>query len=763
MAPLYARYIPPKKPQDAVKSTQKISQPVVDISPSNGPSIADAGDGRKKRKRTDEERAARKSRKQAKKGDIDASTDDTGTGPSVADAELHQRREIDSKIERNGDTIGTTTVTDRTSEPDRSMRKYQNVLNKFQKSARRAAVADRHDDSLPNIEEPKELHDLVPLPQPEREKTPEFRQTYSTLPEWLEKPISVSSTTTTSFQSLGIEKRTEAHLKSKGFPEAFAVQTALLPRLVTPLDGLHRRPNDLCVAAPTGSGKTLGYVLPIVENLRRRQMVRRLRAIVVVPTRELVNQALTTFKLCAAGSQLQVATSTGNQGFTEEQAALIHKTSRFDPKLYEQNLRRVRHRQMFEDDSEDDGGDDLDDVKGEQYLKDAVTMPPYHVPLYQSAVDVLICTPGRLVEHLQNTVGFTLDDLEYLVIDEADRLLDQSFQDWVKVINGALEPKVERLKARYVRKVILSATMTRDVSQLSALRLQRPSLIVVKGDTLGDDAVKMNDRGDFELPAGLKEHAIPVGDGSEKPLHLLGLVEQLLLRQNGKIKRPRDNSSDSSSSDSSEVSSESSDSSSESDTDTVSSSSVSTSGHTAHHSPGQPRSPGAAAQILIFAASTSEAHRLHHLLQSLLPQVTKPVPALTLLTRSQTNLSSLVSSHPDKARMIISTDRASRGLDLALTHVINYTIPRSLESYVHRVGRTARAGRGGEAWSLFTDKEGRWFWNEIARAEQVARRTGVDRRKVEGGTHWTTDEGKAQYQRILAEMAEMVDGEKKDR
>lgn len=62
-----------------------------------------------------------------------------------------------------------------------------------------------------------------------------------------------------------------------------------------------------------------------------------------------------------------------------------------------------------------------------------------------------------------------------------------------------------------------------------------------------------------------------------------------------------------------------------------------------------------------------------------------------------------------------------------LTHVINYTIPRSLASYVHRVGRTARAGRSGEAWTLFSENEGRWFWNEIARAKGIGRNAKVER------------------------------------
>lgn len=66
--------------------------------------------------------------------------------------------------------------------------------------------------------------------------------------------------------------------------------------------------------------------------------------------------------------------------------------------------------------------------------------------------------------------------------------------------------------------------------------------------------------------------------------------------------------------------------------------------------------------------------------------------------------------------MVVATDRASRGLDLAaLGHVVNYDVPSSLTTYVHRVGRTARAGNAGCAWTLVAHREGRWFSNEIAR------------------------------------------------
>ncbi|KAF2222612.1 P-loop containing nucleoside triphosphate hydrolase protein, partial [Elsinoe ampelina] len=527
--------------------------------------------------------------------------------------------------------------------------KHKSVLSKFHKSTRRAALAVE-ENGQPGGEqeeiESKELHDLVPLPQPEKEQTPEYAQTFSTLPEWLEKPIHVLSGDKAPFADLGIHEKTTSHLKSKGYSDAFAVQTALIPRLLTQMDFLPYRPNDICVNAPTGSGKTLGYALPIIENMKRHQKIRRFRAVVVVPTRELVNQVLSTMQMCAAGSSLVVATSIGNQNFSEEQTTFVQQDERFSPEAYERSMRYIRR------------------IHGQQARA-----------AYQER-------PHMLVEHLQSTAGFSLKDVEYLVIDEADRLLDQSFQDWVKVVNKSLkEDSVEStngfsIRQKNVRKVILSATMTTDISQLASLDLRRPTMITVRGfgktqNSSGTDMeIRINDKGAFELPAGLVEYAVPIGGDAEKPLHLLALLEQML--PSGKSMTKRSSRERSASISSTSTSSSDSDSSSMSSSESSSSS------------------------------SSSES--------------------------SSSDLSALNSSNPLKVNIIISTDRASRGLDLPLTHVINYTIPRSLESYVHRVGRTARAGRRGEAWSLFSDKEGRWFWNEIARAEKVARQSNLERR-----------------------------------
>ncbi|KEQ67275.1 P-loop containing nucleoside triphosphate hydrolase protein [Aureobasidium melanogenum CBS 110374] len=627
-------------------------------------------------------------------------------GPSRSDDNGRKKRkrpDID-----NPPTTTTTAHVNNDDEASAIPSKHSAVYSKFQKAAQRseAARAAAPNDNVDLADQP-ELHDLIPLPQPERAPTPDFVPSFSSLPQWLAQPIVVSQSTTRPFSDLSLSKKTLAHLEVRGYTTAFAVQAALLPLLLPHPYLTHLPPNDVCVSAPTGSGKTLAYVLPIVENLRTR-LDTKLRAVIVVPTRELVAQASAVVSTCAQGSAIQIALAVGNQSVAAEQESLIKKGRTYDPERHRALMEKARKRQCFELDL------DLTDIEATM-LDDVVRLPNGYVPTYNSAADLLICTPGRLVEHLTATAGFTLDHVEWLVVDEADRLLDQSFQEWVAKVTAALDtpkplstpsPETAALRHlmprrdRYVRKVILSATMTRDISKLSALKLRRPTMIVVKTEaeaTLDNEATVAIGAQDFELPTTLSEFAVPVGDGSDKPLFLLELLRSKIFP--GSTSRPKKGEEDSSDSDSR----------------------MSTSSNPPKVANGPATKTTENSMVLIFTPSTEAAARLHHLLTHIEPSYKATT---LLLTKSSTNFNFNTSS----PRIIISTDRASRGLDLPLlTHVINYTIPRSLASYVHRVGRTARAGRSGEAWTLFAENEGRWFWNEIARATGINRSTKVER------------------------------------
>jgi ATP-dependent RNA helicase DDX51/DBP6 len=592
-------------------------------------------------------------------------------------------------------------------------------------------------------------------------------------------------------------------LAAKHIDEAFAVQTGVLPLL---LPGSDRHNGDLLVSAATGSGKTLAYMLPLIDgvaNDKGNGGMNKLRAIVVVPTRELVNQAKETAEMCAGGLGLQIGVAMGSKALQTEQAELVKTVWRWDPQEHQRILDRGEKK--FNEEGELD-----------PEAEKVATALPGHVPDYESAVDILICTPGRLVEHLRHTRGFHLMDCQWLVIDEADRLLDESFQEWVDAVISALDRKpptsdlVQQLRdsvwcpppRKNLRKVILSATMTRDLTKLSSLKLSRPKLVVVQGQAETENGVFENgeqDASTLELPERLMEFAIPVGHGSDKPLYLLGLLQQRILPhinwkpQSSNFKKPAsstdsssesssdsDSDSDSDSSSDSSSSGSTSESDSESSDDTSDTDSDSSPSPTSTTLPVRSLAPSTTAttsvvapSILIFTASTESATRLAYLLSQLSPSLSPYITTVTKTTRDPSTRRllhrlrvSLTSTSKDKASskpiILISTDLTSRGLDLPLTHIINYDIPTSLPSYIHRAGRTARAGRQGEAWTLFVNREGRWFWGDVARAASVRRERKVQRvgLRWEDGLDGDTQvqEMREKYENALEAMKKKVVG-----
>ncbi|KAH7909502.1 DEAD-domain-containing protein [Hygrophoropsis aurantiaca] len=457
--------------------------------------------------------------------------------------------------------------------------------------------------------------------------------------------------------TFALSERTRKRLLELGITELFAVQTALLPFLL-PKAPLQRclympfdPPRDVCVSAPTGSGKTLAYVIPILEILSSRT-VTHLRALVVLPTRDLVTQVRETFEAIGKGHGLKIGVATGQHSFAHEQAQLIADKS--------SQLR---------------GG--------------------------SSKVDILICTPGRLIDHLTGTPNFSLQHLRFLVIDEADRLLAQSFQDWLAQVLAATRPALhhqpqalsrghvsteipfadalapnflgclqansfvadnDETKHSSCQKLLFSATLTRDPGKLAALDLRSPQYFVVQSDTAAgiDEPVGVvTDR--FTMPATLNEHMI-VCESSQKPLLLFHLIQNHNVRN-----------------------------------------------------------------ALVFTKSSESTARLVKLFQCFEAARASEERA-TVIRAYSSDLAAgerkiiLDKFKAQEVDILVCSDLISRGIDIShVSHVVSYDVPVDMRKYVHRVGRTARAGRTGEAWTLVEEQEARYFKSMLKASDHLNR------------------------------------------
>ncbi|ODQ55381.1 DEAD-domain-containing protein, partial [Saitoella complicata NRRL Y-17804] len=450
-------------------------------------------------------------------------------------------------------------------------------------------------------------------------------------------PTTIPSTTRIPFSELGLSSKINTRLATQNYTAAFAVQSAVLPALLKDAQSLVQGvKEDLCVSAQTGSGKTLAYTIPIVEALSTR-VVTRLRCLIVLPTRELVTQVRETFEQIAGGSGLKIGTSTGQRSFANEQTMLCGQPT-------DKPLR---------------GG--------------------------KSLVDILICTPGRLVDHIQQTPNFTLQHLRWLVVDEADRLLNQSFQEWADVVMNEIDnpanllsPEEEERGSDAVsggvgragegwisacQKCIFSATLSRNPGKIASLRLRRPRLIMVhdpaapteEGTAAEDGAAGEEMDGDddddepktFSVPAGLTEHALI--SGPEKPLFLVQLIKEKGIK-------------------------------------------------------------GA----FVFTKSNESAARLARLLVLMDPLQADKVGLYSGEVSKDERKKTLTAFKKGTIEILVCSDLLARGLDLpSVPHIINYDPPPSTRQYIHRVGRTARAGTSGDAWSLILPHEARFFWKMV--------------------------------------------------
>lgn len=421
----------------------------------------------------------------------------------------------------------------------------------------------------------------------------------------------ITSKATDSFEGLGLHPPLASHLESLGFKAPTRVQQQTIPVLLSGKDAL--------VNAPTGSGKTLSYLAPIMHELAtaspRITRADGTLALVICPTRELCLQVVDALTLIA-------------RRFVWVVPGAVHG--------------------------------------GENRAKEKARL--------RKGVSVLVTTPGRLLDHLQNTNSFNISGLRWLVLDEADRLLDLGFEKKIAEILDQIRDKIEAAGGKQSRRsVLLSATLHGGLGGLAGLSLQNPvaigwnmkkdaygRIVVEEKGGAGDAAVAENGSASekkkavFEIPKQLRQGY------AEVPCKLRLVALAAVLRT--KISAAPDR-----------------------------------------------------AKIVVFFSNCDSVEFHHSVLSSGAWEAASGKPLLPTgapLLKMHGNMvqaertSSLLRFTKAGAGVLLCTDVAARGLDFpAVTAIIQFDPPGTAEEYVHRVGRTARLGHAGEALLMIQPAE----------------------------------------------------------
>ncbi|KAI9934217.1 hypothetical protein ASPWEDRAFT_38247 [Aspergillus wentii DTO 134E9] len=307
---------------------------------------------------------------------------------------------------------------------------------------------------------------------------------------------------------------------------------------------------DLIGLAETGSGKTAAFALPMLQALMDKPQ--SLFGLILAPTRELAYQISEAFE--ALGSLISVRT-----------AVIV-------------------------------GGMD---------------MVPQSIALGKKP-HIIVATPGRLLDHLENTKGFSLRGLKCLVMDEADRLLDMDF--------GPILDKILKVLPRERRTFLFSATMSSKVESLQRASLSNPLRVSVSSNK-------------YQTVSTLLQSYCFIPQ-KHKDIYLVYLLNEF-----------------------------------------------------------------AGQSAIVFTRTVHETQRLAFLLRAL---GFGAIPLHGQLSQSS-RLGALGKFRSRSRDILVATDVAARGLDIpSVDVVLNYDLPTDSKTYIHRVGRTARAGKSGVAISLVT-------------------------------------------------------------
>jgi superfamily II DNA/RNA helicase len=318
---------------------------------------------------------------------------------------------------------------------------------------------------------------------------------------------------------------------------------------------------DVLGIAQTGTGKTAAFTLPMIDRLAAgRARARMPRSLVLCPTRELADQVAAAFDKYAKGQKLTWALLIGGVSFSDQEKKL------------------------------------------------------------DRGVDVLIATPGRLLDHFERG-KLLLTGVQIMVVDEADRMLDMGFIPDIERIFKLTPPSRQTL--------FFSATMPPEITRLTAQFLKDPTRIEATRPAMTADTITQ------------KVVNIPTNDPKAKRMALRALIEG-----------------------------------------------------------------GEVVNGIVFCNRKTDVDIVA---KSLAKHGVDAAPIHGDLDQA-TRMRTLASFRDGGLKILVASDVAARGLDVpAVSHVFNYDVPFHAEDYVHRIGRTGRAGRLGEAFMIVTPADGKTY------------------------------------------------------
>ncbi|KAG9233436.1 P-loop containing nucleoside triphosphate hydrolase protein [Amylocarpus encephaloides] len=323
---------------------------------------------------------------------------------------------------------------------------------------------------------------------------------------------------------------------------------------------------DLIGLSETGSGKTAAFALPILQALLENPQA--FFGLVLTPTRELAYQISQVFESLGSLISVRCAVIVGGMDMVTQSIALGKK--------------------------------------------------PH----------IVVATPGRLLDHLENTKGFSLRSLKYLVMDEADRLIDLDF--------GPILDKILKVLPRERRTYLFSATMSSNIESLQRANLRDPLRVSVSNK--------------YQTVSTLLQKYLFIPH-PQKDVYLVYLMNEF-----------------------------------------------------------------AGQSAIIFTRTVNETQRIAILLRTL---GFGAIPLHGQLSQSA-RLGALNKFRARSREILVATDVAARGLDIpSVDVVLNYDLPPDSKTYIHRVGRTARAGKSGHAMSIVTQYDVEiWLRIEAALGEK---------------------------------------------